>query len=109
MQTVEWHVGRREAELRAWGARLDDLVLNADAAGTEEKIDYRSRLDDLREKYAAAESRLAALKAAGSGEWDTYKGGVETAWTELAKAFTKLAGAPLADANHQQRDRQDEV
>ena len=91
MQTVEWHVGRLEAELRARGARLDDLVANADAAGTGAKIDHRKRLDDLREKYAAAEARLAELKAAGSGKWDAYKGGVETAWSELAKAFTKLA------------------
>jgi hypothetical protein len=91
METVESHIGKMETELRQWGARLDKLVEKADAAGTGAKIDYRRRLEDLREKYAAAEKRLAELKAAGSSKWDTYKGGVETAWSELETAFTRLA------------------
>ena len=90
METAEARVGKMEAELKQWGARLDELLAKADAAGTELKIDYRKRLDDLREKYTTAERKLAALKAAGSGKWDTFKGGVETAWRELETAFTKL-------------------
>jgi hypothetical protein len=91
METVEWHIGKMEAELKQWGVRLDKLMAKADASGTGAKIDYRHRLDDLSEKYAAAEARLTELKAAGINKWDTYKGGVETAWSELATAFTKLA------------------
>jgi hypothetical protein len=91
METVEWHIGKMEAELKEWGARLEKLVAKAHAAGTGAKIDYRDRLDDLSEKYTAAEKRLAELKAAGLNKWDTYKGGVETAWSELATAFTRLA------------------
>ena len=91
METVESHVGKMEAELRQWGARLDKLVAKADAAGTAAKVDYRERLDDLKNKYHAAEKKLAELKAAGSSKWDTFKGGIESAWSELEKAFTKLA------------------
>lgn len=91
METVKAHVGKLEAELRSWGVRLDELLAKADAAGTEAKIDYRKRLDDLKQKYAAAEARFAELKAAGSGKWETLKGGVEAAWRELETAFTKLA------------------
>ena len=91
METVEAHVGKMEAELKQWGVRLDKLLTKADAAGTDAKIDYRKRLDDLREKYINAERRLAELKAAGSNKWDSFKDGVESAWSELAKAFTKLA------------------
>jgi hypothetical protein len=91
METVEAHVGKMEAELKQWGERLDNLLTMADVAGTSAKIDYRSRLDDVSEKYLIAETRFAELKAAGSAKWDTYRDGVETAWSELAKAFTKLA------------------
>jgi hypothetical protein len=91
MKTVEWHVGKMEAELQQWGTRLDNLLAMADVVGTTARIDYRKRLDDLKAKYDAAEARLIELKTAGSGTWDSYKGGVETAWSELAKAFTKLA------------------
>ena len=91
METVEGHVGRMEAELRQWGTRLDNLLAMAEVVGTAARIDYRKRLDDLKAKYDAAEARLIELKTAGSDTWDSYKGGVETAWSELAKAFTKLA------------------
>ena len=91
METVEAHVGKMEAELKQWGARLDKLLAKVDAAGTGAKVDYRKRLGDLKEKYIVAEARFAELKAAGSAKWDTFKGGVESAWNELEKAFAKLA------------------
>jgi len=82
--------GKMEAELRQWSTRLDNLLAMADVVGTTARLDYRKRLDDLKAKYDAAEARLIELKTAGRGRWDTHKGGVETAWSELAKAFTKL-------------------
>jgi len=91
METAERQVEDMAAELRQWGERLSKLVATADASGTIAKIDYRNRLDHLRKKYAAAESRFAELKAAGSGKWDAHKDAVEDAWSELAIAFTKLA------------------
>jgi len=91
METAERQVENMEAELRQWGERLSKLVATADASGTAAKIDYRNRLDHLREKYAAAEARFEELKAAGTGKWEVFKGGVENAWSELAMAFTKLA------------------
>ena len=91
METVEAHVVKMEAELKQWGERLDNLLTMADVAGAGAKIDYRHRLDDLSEKYAAAEATFAELKAAGTKKWDTYRGRVEIAWRELETAFTKLA------------------
>jgi hypothetical protein len=91
METVESQVGKMEAELRQWGTRLDNLLAMAEVAGTAARIHQRQRLDDLKAKYDAAQARLIALKAAGSSEWDSYKSGLEAAWSELAKAFTKLA------------------
>jgi hypothetical protein len=83
-------VGKMEAELRQWGGRLDNLLAMADLVGTAARIDYRRRLDDAREKYDAAEAKLAELKAAGRGKWEVCRGGFENAWSELATAFTRL-------------------
>ena len=91
METVEAHVGKMEAELKQWGERIENLLALADVAGTGAKIDYRKRLDDLSDKYAVAEAKFAELKAAGTNKWDTYRESVETAWSELETAFTKLA------------------
>ena len=65
METVESHVGKMEAELRQWGTRLDNLLAMADVVGTAARIDHRQRLEDLKEKYDAAEAKLAELKSAG--------------------------------------------
>jgi hypothetical protein len=90
METVEAHVGKMEAELKSWGAKLDALVAKADAAGTGAKIDYRRRLDDVTARYEVAQSKLHKLQAAGSGKWDTFKADIESAWSDLETAFKKL-------------------
>jgi predicted translin family RNA/ssDNA-binding protein len=91
MDTENADVGKMEAELRQWGARLDNLRAMADLVGTATRLDYRERLEQAREKYDAAEAKLAELKAAGRGRWEIFRGGVEDAWRELATAFTRLA------------------
>jgi hypothetical protein len=91
METENADVGKMEAELRQWGARLDNMRAMADLVGTAARIDYRQRLDEAREKHAAAEAKLAELKAAGRGKWELFRSGVENAWSELATAFTRLA------------------
>jgi hypothetical protein len=90
METVEAHVGKMEAELRQWGARLENLLAMADVAGSAARLDRRQRLDDLKDKYDAAEAKLAELKTAGSGKWEIFQSDVEKAWSELEIAFTKL-------------------
>jgi len=92
METVEAHVGKMEAELRRWGATLDELKAKADAAGTKAKIGYRRRLDELQTKYEAAQTKLDELKTAGGGKWETFKGGIETAWNDLRAAFRRIGG-----------------
>jgi predicted translin family RNA/ssDNA-binding protein len=91
MDTENADVGKMEAELRQWGARLDNLRAMADLVGTATRLDYRERLEQAREKYDAAEAKLAELKAAGRGKWEIFRGGVENAWSELATAFTRLS------------------
>ena len=73
METKEARVGTMEEELKGWGAKLDALVAKADAAGTEAGDDYRKRIDDLKAKYQAAQSKLDELKATGSEKWQTIE------------------------------------
>jgi predicted secreted Zn-dependent protease len=90
MEAVEANVRKMEAELRKWGATLDELKAKADAAGTKAKIGYRRRLDDMQTRYEAAQTKLDELKAAGGGTWETFRGGIETAWNDLRAAFRRL-------------------
>ena len=90
MEKQKAHVGKVEAQLRQWGAKLDELVAKAEKAGTEAKIDYRKHIDDLKAKHQVAQAKLDELKTAGSEKWEIFKTGVEGACNELEGAFKKL-------------------
>jgi len=64
MEGPEGHVGKMEAQLRQWGAKLDELVAKAEKAGTEMKIDQRKRIDDLKRSTGRA---IEALRAQSGG------------------------------------------
>jgi uncharacterized protein YaaN involved in tellurite resistance len=91
MEKTQENVGKLESQLKQWGARLDEFVAKTDKAGTTARIDNRKRIDDLRAKYQAAESKLDEVRTAGSEKWETLKTGVERAWNELDVAFKKLS------------------
>ena len=90
METVGQEVGKIETRLRQLGAKLDRLVAKADEGGTDAETDYRTRLDHVRDKRALVQSRIDAYKAANGQKWESFKGGVETAWHELADAYKAI-------------------
>ncbi len=87
---TEARVGKLETELKQWGAKLDELVAKSEKADAAAKAEYHKGLDDLRAKYQVAQARLAEVRAAGSEKWETFKEGLESAWSELEGAFKKL-------------------
>jgi hypothetical protein len=91
MEKTEENLGRLETQLRQWGAKLDEFVARADRAGTTARVDNRRRIDDLKARVHAAQSKLDEVKAAGSEKWETLKIGVESAWKDLESAFKKLS------------------
>ena len=50
----------------------------------------RKRVDELKAKYQAAQSKLVEYKAAGGERWEAFKTGLETAWSDLEAGFKKL-------------------
>jgi hypothetical protein len=90
MERAGQEVGRIETRLRQLGAKLDRLVAAADEVGSDAKTDYRKRIDHVRDKQALVQSRLDAYRAANGQKWESCKGGVETAWGELADAYRAI-------------------
>jgi division protein CdvB (Snf7/Vps24/ESCRT-III family) len=90
MEKTQENLGKFETQLKQWGAKLDEFVAKADRAGTTARIDNRKRIDDLRAKCQAAQSRLDEVRTASGEKWETLKTGVERAWGELEIAFRKL-------------------
>ncbi len=90
MDTVGQEVGKIETRLRQLGTRLDRLVAKADEAGTEVKLDYRKRLDHIKDKLAIVHGKLNEFRAAHGRKWDDFRGGIVTAWHDLEKALQAL-------------------
>lgn len=91
MLTVEAHVARMQAELERWGEKLDEMRARGTRTGTDASIDYHRRLDDLEAKHVAAQTKLDALKAAGTARWERFRTEIESAWSDLETAFRRLA------------------
>ena len=100
METMEWDIRKMEAELQQWGVRLDKLVAKVDGFRTDGKLDYRSRLDNLSEKYAAAEARLTELKTAGTPSGTPTKAASKTpgpSWRRRSRGCPTSAAGGQAD------------
>jgi hypothetical protein len=81
MQTIE--------TLKQWGAKLDEIAAKAKKAGAKAKTDHRHRVDDLKAKQQAAQSRLDELKTDGRENWESLKAGVGSVWDDLKGSFRK--------------------
>jgi hypothetical protein len=90
METAGQDVGKIETRLRQLGTKLDRLVAKVDEVGADDQIDYRKSIDHIKDKRALVQSRLDAYKAANGQKWESFKGGVETAWHELEDAFKAI-------------------
>ena len=90
METAGQEVGKIETRLRQLDAKLGRLVAKADEVGTDAETSYRRRIDHVKDKRALVQSRLDAYRAANGQKWESFKGGVQTAWYELEDAFKAI-------------------
>jgi hypothetical protein len=90
MNTEEANIGKLEAQLSHWGAKLDELVGKVEEGALDAKTDYRKHIDDLKVKHDVARKKLEEFKVAGSEKWMHFKVGIEGAWGELEDAFKSL-------------------
>jgi hypothetical protein len=87
MKTTE---GKMEAQLKRWGAKLDQLVARADTAGADGEIDHRKRIGALKTKHKLARAKLKELKTASAETRESLKQGAESAWSDFEVAFNKF-------------------
>lgn len=88
--SVQKNIERMEAQLVEWGAKIDELAVSTEKAGSKAKADYRRLLQDARAKRRAAKSKLDELKGAGGDKWETFKVSLEAAWSDFEVAFKEL-------------------
>lgn len=78
---------KADAELRAWSARIDELLARAEAQKAEGKIELYERLEKLGAKRDTVREQLAELKESSAQAWDEVREGFEQSIYDLSSAF----------------------
>ena len=89
MKNREEYIDKMTSQLKEWSRKIDELEFKARAAGTDARITYEKRIQDMKNKRQSVVMRLRELKGAGGEAWETMKVGVDAAWDEFKHAFTE--------------------
>lgn len=78
-----------EAQLKEWGAKIDELKAKAEKSKAELKTKYEKQIEDLRTKQEVAQRKLRELRESGEEAWEGLKTGLEKGLGELKDAFDR--------------------
>lgn len=86
------NVERLEAQLKNWDAKFNwfDLKDKALMAEAQPQIEYHKRINVIKAKRAAVQSKFEEVRSTGGEKGDSLKVGLETAWKDLDTTFQKL-------------------
>jgi len=89
MSMKESYQQKLQAQLDGWSADIDKMKARADKAEADVKLEYYEKIEELREKQAAAKDKLTELTAASDDAWEDLKVGAESAWLSLGEAVQR--------------------
>lgn len=78
-----------EAQLKEWGAKIDELKVKAETSKAELKIKYGKQIEDLRAKQEVVHQKLREFKESGEETWEEIKTGLEKGLDELKGSFDR--------------------
>lgn len=82
-----------EAQLKEWGARIDELKARAEKSKAELKMKYEKQIEDLRAKQNVVQQRLRELRGSGEDAWEGLKAGMEKSLGELKGSLDRAISA----------------
>jgi nucleotide-binding universal stress UspA family protein len=78
-----------EAQLKEWGAKIDELKAKVDKSKADVKSKYEKQIEDLQTKQAAVQQKLRELRDSGEETWEGLKTGLEKGLDELKDDFDR--------------------
>ncbi|MEJ2428232.1 MAG: coiled coil domain-containing protein [Deltaproteobacteria bacterium] len=87
MDKKEAYREKLEAQMREWSAKIDLLKARADKVEAESKIEYKDRIEDIRQRKAALQTKLKELRNASDDAWKDIRAGTEKAADGLREAL----------------------
>jgi hypothetical protein len=92
MEAEGRHLGEMEAQLKAWGRRLEEYAATADKAVGETRAAVSKHVVELKTTFKAAQERLDRLRSEGIDRRDLVMHGLQGAWTEVETTIKQLKG-----------------
>lgn len=92
MEKKEAYREKKEAQLRIFNAKLEELKARGAKAKAEAKIEFLNQVENLQEKQDLARKKLSELAASGEETWKNLQASVEVAFEELKKAIDSARG-----------------
>lgn len=83
MDTRQAYKDKYEAQIKVWGAKVDEIKAHAQKAKAQAKIDIAPHVDSVHEKYEAAKAKLDHLGQATDDKWQDVKKEADKVWHEL--------------------------
>lgn len=87
METKKTYEEKKEAAVRDWSKKLEDLKKKADQGRADMKIKYYEQIEALRPKLENARKKLDELKKTSGDKWEGVKNGVEKALNDFRNSF----------------------
>lgn len=83
--------GKWEDQLKEWGIDLEKLKARAEKAEGDARVEFDRQAQTLRPMMSQAQAKLVELRKAGGEASVEMLKGVDSAFTELKKAFASAA------------------
>ena len=91
MNTSSEYVTGMQAQLKAWDANVDVLLIESRKADGEARTAYAKRLKELRLSRKAAQKSLEALRAATGATAAKTQAAMQEAWDTMQKSLEKVS------------------
>jgi len=88
---AEAKVDKLEAQLKEWGIDLEKFKARVEQASAEARAAYERQAPNLHAKMDEAQAKLREMQEAGADATYEMLEGVDSAWSELKKAFDSAA------------------
>jgi F0F1-type ATP synthase membrane subunit b/b' len=101
METRELYQKKYEAQLKEWGAKMDEIDARARKTAAQAQIDLKPHLESVKTKFETAKSKLGHIAKATDDAWGSVKQDAHTAWRKI---MSSVEGAFAAIKTHQKSD-----
>lgn len=91
MEDKETYQKKIEARIDQLSAKIKELTAKVESRQAESKAEYYQQIENLKERKQKARQQLETIKKSSTEAWQTLKGGLDDAVSDLQNAFERAS------------------